>query len=146
MSTAQPAIPEPPYKVGDYAHLGIWGTIVWIDPQDPARHIVQYGEDKQCLLYFRTDQRDLIHRLTAVAEWPPLPEDVWRDRNGARWDAIEIDCSECGNTCKDGNVALRSEFDAYYPGDYLIFKAARNYGPFRLETPGKVRLEREGGQ
>jgi hypothetical protein len=135
------------YREGDRVTLTIPGVIAQVDPEDPARHHLRYG--RQGVVYFRTDDDSIDHVRVATADWPPLPGDVWRDRNGKRWMAVTIDCPECeveGGDCEDGNVALTSEFGARYPGNLQLLRADRNYGPFHLEIPGRARLEREGGR
>lgn len=135
------------YREGDRVTLTIPGVIARVDPEDPARHQLRYG--RQGVVSFRTDDDSIDHVLMATADWPPLPGDVWLDRNRKRWLAVAIDCPDCedeGKECRDGNVALKSEFDATYPGDLQLLKAVRNYGTFHLELPGRVRLEREGSR
>jgi hypothetical protein len=135
-------VSAPAYREGDEVEIVRRGVIIVVDPQDPARFGIgrpgQFGADA----YFRTDNDTVRHRLVTAAEWPPTPEDIWRDRNGKRWEAIEIDCRECtanGNDCEDGYVALTSEFGAYYPGNLQLAQAHRYYGPFTLEQPSPRR-------
>ncbi|MET7334304.1 hypothetical protein [Nonomuraea sp. NPDC005650] len=126
------------YREGDRVTLTIPGVIARIDPEDPARHHLRYGD--QGLVYFRTDDNSIDHVLVATADWPPLPGDVWRDRDRKRWFCqVETDPDR-------PTIILTSEFAAVYTGEHGLMKAVRNYGTFYLEIPGRVRLEREGGR
>ncbi|MGW6499391.1 hypothetical protein [Nonomuraea angiospora] len=130
------------YRLGDRVRVTYEGIIDKVDESDPHRfgfRVGQHGAD-----YFRTDDGAIRHELVTDADWPPAPGDVWRDRNGARWMAITLAPCECGDDCEDGDVGLTSEFGARYPGNLQLLRAVRYYGPFRLEVPGRLRVEREG--
>ncbi|MFG2076920.1 hypothetical protein [Nonomuraea maritima] len=125
------------YREGDSVTLTIPGVIDRVDPEDPARHHLRYGDHG--LVSFRTDDASIDHVLMATADWPPLPGDIWRDRNRKRW-FCQVDPDQ------PDLIVLTSEFGATYIGEHGLMKAVRNYGTFHLEIPGSVRLEREGGR
>ncbi|SPL98282.1 unnamed protein product [[Actinomadura] parvosata subsp. kistnae] len=61
------------------------------------------------------------------------------DGAGKDWLAHTPEVGECG-------IALTSEFGARFEGEEELKRVDELYGPFRLKTPGKLRLEREAGR
>jgi hypothetical protein len=127
------------YRAGDRVTLTIPGVIARIDPDDPARYHLRHGA--RGLVYFRTDDPSIDHVLMATADWPPLPGDVWLDRNRKRWLCqVETDPD------RPDLIMLASEFGVVYSGKHGLAEAVRNYGTFHLEIPGHRRLEQERGR
>ncbi|MGW6499392.1 hypothetical protein [Nonomuraea angiospora] len=127
------------YREGDRVTLTIPGVIAQIDPEDAARHHLRYGD--QGLVHFRTDDNSIDHVLMATADWPPLPGDIWLDRNRKRWLCqVETDPD------RPDLIILTSEFGSTYSGERRLMEAVRDHGTFHLEIPGRARLEREGGR
>ncbi|MEV3986606.1 hypothetical protein [Nonomuraea sp. NPDC049758] len=134
----------PRYRKGDHVEIVRWGVVVHVDPKDPHRFGIGQPGSRMVDAWFRADAAEVRHRLLTAAEWPPVPEDAWRDRDGKQWKAVEIDCPDCtadGRECEDGYVALKSEFGAWYPGSLQIAQAHRYYGPFTLEKPSPRRSQ-----
>ncbi|MFG2076921.1 hypothetical protein [Nonomuraea maritima] len=124
---------EPLYRKGDLVEVVRRGTIVDVDPNDPARYGIGNPNGCGASAYFRTDDDTVRHTLVRAAEWPPLCGDIWTDASGKDWFAHTPE--EYG----DG-IALTCESGAGFVNDELQ-TADQLCGPFRLKTPGSRRLE-----
>jgi hypothetical protein len=125
------------YRVGDRVRVTYEGYIDSTDEADPHRYGFRVG--LHAVEYFRTDNDGTKHELLTAAEWPPLPGDIWTDGAGKDWLAHTPEDAEYG-------IALTSEFGARFEDEEELKTADELYGPFRLKTPGKLRLEREAGR
>ncbi|WP_433444614.1 hypothetical protein [Nonomuraea sp. CA-141351] len=124
---------DPIYRLGDRVRVTYEGVIDKVDKGDPHRFGFRVGQfDTE---YFRTDDATTRHELVAAAEWPPIPGDTWTDSTGKDWLAHATEDNGYG-------IGLTSEFGARFEDKDGIKTADQLYGPFRLKTPGKRRLER----
>ncbi|MET7334305.1 hypothetical protein [Nonomuraea sp. NPDC005650] len=126
---------EPLYRKGDEVEVVRRGVIVEVDLTDPARFGIGRPGMWGANAYFRTDDDAIKHTLVTAAEWPPQPGDTWTDATGKDWLAHSTEDNGYG-------IALTSEFGARFEEADGLNTADQLYGPFRLKTLGKRRLER----
>ncbi|MGW6499390.1 hypothetical protein [Nonomuraea angiospora] len=122
------------YWVGDVVEIVRRGVITVVDEEDPARYGIGRPGTLGADAYFRTDDEAVKHTLVTAAEWPPVPGDTWTDATDKDWLAHATEDNGYG-------IGLTSEFGVRFDDEDGIEKADRLYGPFRLKTPGKRRLE-----
>jgi hypothetical protein len=122
------------YWVGDVVEIVRRGVITVVDAEDPARYGIGRPGTLGADAYFRTDDDTVKHTLVTAFEWPPQPGDTWTDASGKDWFAHTTE--EYGT-----GIALTSEFGAHFEDADALTMADQLYGPFRLKTPGKRRLE-----
>ncbi|MFI6179763.1 hypothetical protein ACIA8R_29760 [Nonomuraea sp. NPDC051191] len=127
------------YSIGDEVEFVRRGVITAVDQADPAWFGVGQRGSATVDAWFRTDDDSVRHTLVTAVQWPPLPGDTWTDGTGKDWFAHAAE--------DDGHgLALTSEFGARFEDKDGLKRADELYGPFRLKTPGKQRLEQGSSQ